>query len=111
MSEEGPSKKANLIDRFHLIPQRGPTAQSDDTPQLTFIGKPNKEAHDRSLAETANHDPPSVNSRIDFCRDELIDRGYRAQHSSFIFVGRRIKVETLDIKPTNSNPVGQGGSQ
>jgi len=55
------------------------------------------------LAETADYDPPGVNSGLDFCRDELIDRGYRAQHAGFVFAS--FKVETPDVKPASANPI------
>jgi len=57
------------------------------------------------LAETANYDPPRVNSGLDFCRDELIDRRYRAQYAGFVFA--RFKVEILDVKPASANPIIQ----
>jgi hypothetical protein len=57
------------------------------------------------LAESADYDPPRINSGIDFCRDELVDGGYRGQHAAFVFVG--VKVETAEVKPASANPMVQ----
>jgi hypothetical protein len=57
------------------------------------------------LAETADYNPPWINSGIDFRSDELIDGGYRGQHAAFVFVG--YKVESLNVKPASANPMVQ----
>lgn len=57
------------------------------------------------MAETADYDPSRFNSGVDFCGDELIDRGHGSQHATFVFLG--IEVETPDVKPTSANSVAQ----
>ena len=52
------------------------------------------------MAESADYDPPGVNSGLDFCRNELIDAGYRAQHAGLVFPS--FKVEALDVKPASA---------
>ena len=68
------------------MPQKHPAAQAGNARQLAIIGEGREHANGCSLAETADYDPPRVNSGLDFCRDELIDGGYGAQNAVFVFV-------------------------
>lgn len=69
------------------------------------MGEGREHANRCPLAETADYDAPRVDSGLDFCGDELTDAGYRAKHAGFVLAS--FKVESLDVKPANVNPIVQ----
>lgn len=91
------------------MPQKHPAAQAGNARQLAIIGESREHANRCSLAETADYDPPRVNSGLDFCGYELIDGGYGAQHAVFVFVCS--KVETLDVEPAKCEPDNMGAER